>query len=957
MAITASFIRSAGLLSIFGDANKNSIVASRDAAGNILVNGGAVSILGGKPTVANTAKIQLFGLSGDDILTIDESNGAMPAALMFGGDGNDTITGGSGNDMLFGQAGNDTLLGKGGNDLLFGGAGNDTLIGGTGDDQMFGEAGNDRMVWKPGEGTDLMEGGDGNDTAEVNGGNGAENFTITANGTRVRFDRITPAPFSLDIGTTENLVINANGGDDVITAGNGLGSLIKLTIDGGTGNDTITGGDGADTLIGGDGNDTINGGRGNDTALLGTGNDTFVWNPGDGSDTVEGQAGTDTLQFNGSNVGEKLNLSANGSRARLTRDVANITMDLNGMEQVNLVTLGGADNVTVGDLTGTGITQVNIDLGATPGGTGDGVADVVTVNGTGGGDVVSLVNSANATVFINGLAADMTIVGADGSLDTLVVNGLGGNDTLDASFLNANWINLTLDGGAGNDIIKGSRGADTLIGGTGNDTVTGGTGNDFANLGDGTDTFVWNPGDGSDTVEGGSGTDTLVFNGSNVAERMDVSANGGRVRLSRDVGAITMDLNSVEHIQLSAAGGADTITVNDLSGTGVTQVAIDLGATAGAPGGDGQADTVIANGTNAGDQISVVNSGGSVVVKGLAAQVLISNAEAGDSLVVNGLGGDDVINASAIKAGQVQLTLNGGDGNDLITGSGGDDLVNGGRGNDVALLGGGNDTFVWNPGDGSDTVEGQSGTDTLQFNGANISERFDISANGGRVRFTRDVANITMDLNDVENINVTALGGNDVITVNDLTGTDIKQVAIDLSATPGSGVGDGAADTIILNATNGDDVITISESNGVITVSGLGEDVIIKGFEGANDRIVINGLGGDDVITASGLPAGIQITANGGDGDDILIGGLGNDTLLGGNGDDVLLGGGGQDVLDGGPGDNVVIQGFAASASGAALLGQFMASSFAPAGQGLGVTPIADPQAGQQPVLAMSQHA
>ena len=100
----------------------------------------------------------------------------------------------------------------------------------------------------------------------------------------------TPAPFTLDIGTTENLVLHANGGDDVITAGNGLASLISLTLDGGAGNDTITGGDGNDMLIGGDGNDIITGGRGNDTAPLGAGDDTFVWNPGDGSDTVEGGA-------------------------------------------------------------------------------------------------------------------------------------------------------------------------------------------------------------------------------------------------------------------------------------------------------------------------------------------------------------------------------------------------------------------------------------------------------------------------------------------------------------------------------------------------------------------------------------------------------------------------------------------------------------------------------------------
>ena len=59
----------------------------------------------------------------------------------------------------------------------------------------------------------------------------------------------------------------------------------------------------------------------------------------------------------------------------------------------------------------------------------------------------------------------------------------------------------------------------------------------------------------------------------------------------------------------------------------------------------------------------------------------------------------------------------------------------------------------------------------MQFNGANIAEKFDLSANGTRVRFTRDVGNIVMDLNGVEGFNLTALGGADTITVNDLTGT------------------------------------------------------------------------------------------------------------------------------------------------------------------------------------------
>ena len=61
----------------------------------------------------------------------------------------------------------------------------------------------------------------------------------------------------------------------------------------------------------------------------------------------------------------------------------------------------------------------------------------------------------------------------------------------------------------------------------------------------------------------------------------------------------------------------------------------------------------------------------------------------------------------------------------------------------------------------------------MVFNGANIAEQFDVSANGSRVRLTRDVGNVAMDLNGVEGINLNALGGADTVTVNDLTGTDL----------------------------------------------------------------------------------------------------------------------------------------------------------------------------------------
>src|SRR5262249_51053246 len=255
-------------------------------------------------------------------------------------------------------------------------------------------------------------------------------------------------------------------------------------------------------------------------------------------------------------------------------------------------------------------------------------------------------------------------------------------------------------------------------------------------------------------------------------ERIDISANGGRVRFIRDIGNVVMDLNDVETVTFRALGGIDTVTVNDLSGTDVTKVAIDLEGVFGSGAGDNQVDTVIVNGD---DQITVASVGGVVTVSGLAAQVTIDHAETTDKLVVNGLGGNDFINATGLPAAAMTLTLDGGAGDDTLAGGAGADTFFGGDGNDIvagrqghdtAFLGAGDDTFFWNPGDGSDIVEGGAGTDTLGFRGANVDENIDISANGGRVRFFRDVGNVTMDLDDVEHIAFNAIGGKDNVVVN-----------------------------------------------------------------------------------------------------------------------------------------------------------------------------------------------
>ena len=199
-----------------------------------------------------------------------------------------------------------------------------------------------------------------------------------------------------------------------------------------------------------------------------------------------------------------------------------------------------------------------------------------------------------------------------------------------------------------------------------------------------------------------------------------------------------------------------------------------------------------------------------------------------------------MINASSLEADGIQLTMNGGLGNDLFLGSEGNDLINGGDGNDVALMGAGDDTFVWNPGDDNDTVEGQDGFDTMLFNGANVAEQITISANGGRatVHPQHRQRHHGPQRHGVDRLQCARRRRQ--IIVNDLSGTDVTEVNIDLAGS--NGLGDGAADTIIINATNGDDVVVVVGDNGSVSVFGLATQVNITGFEAANDRIVINAL-------------------------------------------------------------------------------------------------------------------
>jgi Ca2+-binding RTX toxin-like protein len=533
---------------------------------------------------------------------------------------------------------------------------------------------------------------------------------------------------------------------------------------------------------------------------------------------------------------------------------------------------------------------------------------VLQVTGNETGDAITI--STNATneivVDINGSTTPFVF----DEVTQINVNALGGNDRVVINVNKPTQIDL----GAGHDTALGGDGIDTFLAGAGNDLIDGNRGNDVAHMGEGNDTFVWDPGDGSDVIEGDAGSDTMLFNGSNGNEIFDVSANGSRMRFFRNLGNIVMDTDNVERVQLNALFGTDNVTINDMTGTDLKEVSIELEGVPGGRESDGLQDLIIVNGTEQNDSIKIERKLGLTVVSGLATSVHIARADADqDVLTVNGLGGDDSIDASKLKANTIGLTLDGGLGADTFTGSEGDDEIIGRQGADEARMGKGNDTFIWNPGDGSDKVEGEQGTDTLLFNGSGGDEIFNASANGSRLRFFRNLGNIVMDTDDVEVLDLNALGGADQITINDLSKTDVKNVNVDLGPAEDSGTPDGAIDRIVINGTSKNDKISISsDAENRIDVTGLAAAVKLE-LADPTDTLRINAAAGKDLVDASELAANlIGLTINGGKhndqifgsaGADLLLGGDGNDKLDGNQGGDTKFGGGGNDTFIWDPGD------------------------------------------------------
>ncbi|MBN8534554.1 MAG: cadherin-like domain-containing protein [Rhizobiales bacterium] len=791
------------------------------------------------------------------------------------------ISGSNHADTIIGSSGNDRFILNGGNDTVDGGAGFDRVrydrpgfadlnvdlttgvATGTWNGAQFthtlasiehirGTSGNDTI--RGSVASERFEGRGGNDLFVFNGGNDVISDFSAGPGLGDRID-LTDFP---DVRNLANVmaiasqqgtdtVLSFSGGHSLTLSNIAMGSLTADDFIFSTVGQVINGTAGNDTLNGTAFDDTFNAGAGNDTINADAGND-FI-NPGDnaagGFDNITSGSGNDTISFQDAVTGF-FELRYNNHA-------------INGINAV----INGA-NGTVTEIGGIGVdTLTNLDK----------------INGAIGG--LSIVGTSQSDSF-SVTASDTTdafYVFAGGGNDTIALNGPG---FLRADYRNAGaGITANLSLATGQVINDGFGGTDTLIGitelgGTNfADNITGSSGNDsFRTYG------------GNDTINGGAGFDRARYDRNEITG-LNVNLSTGTATGSWSGAAFTHSLTSIEHVRGSF--GNDIITGSAASerfdGRGGSDTFIYNG------GLDVITDFVA--GAASGSQINLAAF--PTVIDFAALQAIASQQgantvltfSAGDTLTLNNvtlaaLTADDFVFATGSN------TINGTSGPDLLNGTAGADIINGFAGSDTINAGAGDDIINAgsnnSPGGEFDTIRTGSGNDTISFAGAGdgfFDVRYDdgLSPNG---------------------INA---------TINDLTGTIVKNGGVGTDTLTDVGVingntgglqifGTATADTFVINQAQSSDFVAIRPGGGNDTITNNGVGFVRVEYREALGGVSIN------LSLASG-----QVINDGSGGTDTLVGvqEVGGstgfaDTIIGSSGNDRFRMFGGNDTVDGGAG-------------------------------------------------------
>ena len=333
------------------------------------------------------------GTSASDItfgsLSLDVDQAAVFGALLFGGDGDDTITtSGKFGDLVFGGGGDDVIINKAGADIIQAGDGDDVIV--------VAEPGDFIVTGDPNNSDDISGGSNGStgDTLQIGAAAtaagqsfiaqtpnaqfvtivGIENlnfftsnttFQATAD-TFINFTNVTAEAGVSGItlkGTDSTLnlsTVNVSNAVSTLTATSSLGSGVRVF----DASDSV-----GRTLIGSSDRDTLSGFGGDDIFQIGGGRDTIAG--GDGDDTIQISAASDVssgIDLSGGNGTDTISLTSTSISSliipKLNTSIATTeTFDLSG---------GAAGGVTL-DISGNELDRMTNFLG-------DGSADVIKVS-------------------------------------------------------------------------------------------------------------------------------------------------------------------------------------------------------------------------------------------------------------------------------------------------------------------------------------------------------------------------------------------------------------------------------------------------------------------------------------------------------------------------------------------------------------------------------------------------
>jgi Ca2+-binding RTX toxin-like protein len=334
-----------------------------------------------------------------------------------------------------------------------------------------------------------------------------------------------------------------------------------------------------------------------------------------------------------------------------------------------------------------------------------GVTRIVAVGGL-AGQTITIEDGVNVPADLTGGQGPNTLTYLDTQAATLI--GGPGDDKLTVG---PNAHASTLQGGGGNDTLIGGAGADTLNGGGGpNDTDSlfagpgnnqvlnggqgtnqfyAGTGSCQMNGGPGSNFFDWRTGHGAIHVVGQGNSNTLTVCAIEPGDSLVADPNGNGVSVRVSLGQTTLGVipaSDIQVVNIDDAGGNASYTINDLTGTGVQNVNVNLHEV-GSPDWttDGVTENVATNvdtvaavtiGTATGNSHKRVN--GDPAQPELYGQVTTTDVSEGprdgvmmgtywittavpnttDRLVLNTHGGPDTITIHATQAGGVSTDPN-----------------------------------------------------------------------------------------------------------------------------------------------------------------------------------------------------------------------------------------------------------------------------------------------------------